>query len=59
VIGNHTWSHPDLDAANTAAQIRPTQAVVSTATGFRPCLMRPPYGTARPASSASPARWAC
>jgi peptidoglycan-N-acetylglucosamine deacetylase len=48
VIGNHTWSHPDLDAANTAAQLRPTQAVIHRVTGFRPCLMRPPYGTAPP-----------
>ncbi len=48
VIGDHTWSHPDLDAANTAAQIRPTQAAIHRATGFRPCLLRPPYGTAPP-----------
>ena len=49
VIGDHTWSHPDLNAANTAAQIRPTQAAIHRATGFRPCLLRPPYGTAPPA----------
>jgi peptidoglycan-N-acetylglucosamine deacetylase len=48
VIGNHTWSHPDLGAANTAAQLHPTQAVIHRVTGFRPCLMRPPYGTAPP-----------
>jgi peptidoglycan/xylan/chitin deacetylase (PgdA/CDA1 family) len=48
VIGDHTWSHPDLTAANTAAQIRPTQAAIHTATGFWPCLMRPPYGIAPP-----------
>jgi len=46
VIGNHTWSHPDLTAQNTAAQVRPTQAAVQRATGFRPCLLRPPYGIA-------------
>ncbi len=48
VIGDHTWSHPDLNAANTAAQIRPTQAAIHRAAGFRPCLLRPPYGTAPP-----------
>ncbi len=46
VVGDHTWSHPVLDAANTAAQIRPTQAAIRKATGFTPCLLRPPYGTA-------------
>jgi peptidoglycan/xylan/chitin deacetylase (PgdA/CDA1 family) len=46
VIGDHTWSHPDLDAQNTAAQIRPTQAEIHRVTGFRPCLLRPPYGIA-------------
>jgi peptidoglycan/xylan/chitin deacetylase (PgdA/CDA1 family) len=46
VIGDHTWSHPVLNAQNTAAQIRPTQAAIHNATGFRPCLLRPPYGTA-------------
>ncbi len=49
VIGDHTWSHPVLTAANTAAQIRPTQKAIHAATGFRPCLLRPPYGTAPPA----------
>jgi len=46
VIGNHTWSHPDLTPQNTAAQVRPTQAAIYGATGFRPCLLRPPYGIA-------------
>jgi peptidoglycan-N-acetylglucosamine deacetylase len=49
VIGDHTWSHPVLTAANTADQIRPTQKAIHAATGFRPCLLRPPYGTAPPA----------
>jgi peptidoglycan-N-acetylglucosamine deacetylase len=48
VIGDHTWSHPDLTPSNTAAQIRPTQAAIYGATRFRPCLMRPPYGIATP-----------
>jgi len=46
VIGDHTWSHPDLTPENTAAQVRPTQAAIHAATGFRPCLLRPPYGIA-------------
>jgi peptidoglycan-N-acetylglucosamine deacetylase len=48
VIGDHTWSHPVLTAANVAGQIQPTQRAIRTATGFRPCLLRPPYGIAPP-----------
>jgi peptidoglycan-N-acetylglucosamine deacetylase len=48
-IGDHTWSHPVLTAANTAGQIRLAQKAIHTATGYRPCLLRPPYGTAPPA----------
>jgi peptidoglycan/xylan/chitin deacetylase (PgdA/CDA1 family) len=45
-IGDHTWSHPLLTAANTANQIGPTQKAIHTATGYRPCLLRAPYGAA-------------
>jgi peptidoglycan/xylan/chitin deacetylase (PgdA/CDA1 family) len=48
VIGDHTWSHPDLTAANAAAQLRSARAAIHSVTGFRPCLMRPPYGIAPP-----------
>jgi peptidoglycan/xylan/chitin deacetylase (PgdA/CDA1 family) len=48
VIGDHTWSHPDLDAANASAQLRSAREVIHRVTGFRPCLMRPPYGVAPP-----------
>jgi len=48
VIGDHTWSHPVLTAANAAGQVNPTQRAIHTATGFTPCLLRPPYGTAPP-----------
>jgi peptidoglycan-N-acetylglucosamine deacetylase len=48
-LGDHTWSHPVLTAANAAAQIRPTQHAIAAATGFTPCLLRPPYGIAPPA----------
>jgi peptidoglycan-N-acetylglucosamine deacetylase len=48
VIGDHTWSHPDLNASNAAAQLRSARAAIHGATGFRTCLMRPPYGIAPP-----------
>ena len=48
-LGDHTWSHPVLTAANAAAQIRPTQHAIGAATGFTPCLLRPPYEIAPPA----------
>jgi peptidoglycan-N-acetylglucosamine deacetylase len=48
VVGDHTWSHPVLTAANIAGQVEPTQRAIRTATGFTPCLLRPPYGTAPP-----------
>jgi peptidoglycan-N-acetylglucosamine deacetylase len=46
VIGDHTWSHPVLTPANVAAQVRAAQKAIHTATGYRPCLLRPPYGIA-------------
>jgi peptidoglycan-N-acetylglucosamine deacetylase len=48
VIGDHTWSHPDLTAANAVAQLRSAREAIRNATGFRTCLMRPPYGIAPP-----------
>lgn len=48
VIGDHTWSHPVLTVANVASQIAPTQRAIRAATGFTPCLLRPPYGIAPP-----------
>jgi peptidoglycan/xylan/chitin deacetylase (PgdA/CDA1 family) len=48
VIGDHTWSHPVLTTANVAGQVNPTQRAIRTATGFVPCLLRPPYGIAPP-----------
>lgn len=47
-IGNHTYSHPNLDGLSAAAQAtqvdRTTQAIVA-ATGVRPCFFRGPYGS--------------
>lgn len=46
-IGNHTWSHADISAGGGAArsQIVDTNHAVERATGFRPCLLRPPGGS--------------
>jgi peptidoglycan-N-acetylglucosamine deacetylase len=55
-IGNHTWSHPNLDQLSPAAQAvemdRTTQAIVA-ATGVQPCFFRGPYGIHRSASVTS------
>ncbi len=52
-IGNHTWSHSNLDQLSPAGQAaemdRTTQAIV-TATGVQPCFFRGPYGIHRSAS---------
>ncbi|HEU5429849.1 MAG TPA: polysaccharide deacetylase family protein [Actinocrinis sp.] len=47
-VGNHTWSHPylpDLSAAGLREQIERTSDAISNATGARPSLVRPPYGS--------------
>jgi peptidoglycan/xylan/chitin deacetylase (PgdA/CDA1 family) len=48
MIGDHTWSHPDLttlSAAAQRAQLVMTAAAIRKATGgFEPCLFRAPYG---------------
>jgi len=46
-IGNHSYTHPDLakmsdDAVH--AEIQKTQDAIIGASGYRPILMRPPYG---------------
>lgn len=47
VIGNHSWSHPMLTAL-PADRVREellwTQSQIQKASGYEPCLMRPPYG---------------
>ncbi len=46
-IGNHSWSHPQFFRMSTNAivkQIGATNAVVRTATGTAPVMMRPPFG---------------
>jgi peptidoglycan-N-acetylglucosamine deacetylase len=40
-IGNHSFHHP-VDPGE--AELASTQAAIHAATGFTPCLFRPPYG---------------
>jgi peptidoglycan/xylan/chitin deacetylase (PgdA/CDA1 family) len=47
MIGDHTWSHPDIAGAGSfaAGQISEAADAIRGATGgFQPCLLRPPYG---------------
>ena len=52
MIGDHTWSHPDVSGAGAFArsQIEDAAAAIRQATGgFEPCLFRAPYGALSPA----------
>ena len=47
MIGDHTWSHPDVAGGGAFArgQIARAAAAIKSAThGFEPCLFRAPYG---------------
>ncbi|MDQ2868101.1 MAG: polysaccharide deacetylase family protein [Verrucomicrobiota bacterium] len=47
-IGNHSWSHPNLARMSEDAvrsQIKRTEDAIVSATGIRPTLLRPPYGS--------------
>ena len=47
-IGNHSWSHPNLAKMSEEAvrsQLRRTDDAIKSATGVRPTLLRPPYGS--------------
>jgi peptidoglycan/xylan/chitin deacetylase (PgdA/CDA1 family) len=49
MIGDHTWSHPNVAGAGAfaASQISMTAAAIRrTSGGFTPCLFRAPYGAA-------------
>jgi peptidoglycan/xylan/chitin deacetylase (PgdA/CDA1 family) len=52
MIGDHTWSHPNVPAlppAEQRQQLLSTAAAIRQATGgFTPCLWRPPYGAVSP-----------
>ncbi len=47
MIGNHSWNHANLGGggAGASSQLRDTNAAIRRATGFTPCLFRPPYGS--------------
>jgi peptidoglycan/xylan/chitin deacetylase (PgdA/CDA1 family) len=47
MIGDHTWSHPDLEGLSPFAQgqqISEAAAEIKKVTGFQPCLFRAPDG---------------
>src|SRR5436309_6131239 len=47
-IGNHSWSHPNfakMSEEGVRSQLRRTDDAIKSATGFRPTLLRPPYGS--------------
>ncbi|HLY48903.1 MAG TPA: polysaccharide deacetylase family protein [Solirubrobacteraceae bacterium] len=51
MIGDHTWSHPNmarLMPSAQRAQLLNTVEAIRRATGFTPCLWRPPYGAISP-----------
>ncbi|HET9103672.1 MAG TPA: polysaccharide deacetylase family protein [Solirubrobacteraceae bacterium] len=48
MIGDHTWSHPDMPGLAPSAQrqqLAQTAAAIERASGFAPCLFRAPYGS--------------
>jgi peptidoglycan-N-acetylglucosamine deacetylase len=47
LLGDHTYSHPDLtriSAAAARAQLQHSIDVIRADSGYTPCLFRPPYG---------------
>ena len=47
-IGNHSWSHPNfgkMSDGGVRRQLQQTDDAIKKATGKRPTLMRPPYGS--------------
>jgi len=47
-IGNHSWSHPNfakMSDDSVRHQLSRTDDAIKSATGTRPTLMRPPYGS--------------
>ena len=47
LIGNHTWSHPDMTTLSSAGQASEMNEVIQEQeelTGTSPCVFRPPYG---------------
>ena len=52
MIGDHSWSHPDVAALPPAGQraqlLDAVDAIRHATRGFTPCLWRPPYGDISP-----------
>ncbi len=45
VLGDHTFSHPNLTLSHdTRSQLVRTLALIRGASGYTPCVFRPPYG---------------
>jgi peptidoglycan/xylan/chitin deacetylase (PgdA/CDA1 family) len=45
VLGDHTFTHPDLTTSDDVrAELQKTIAVIRALTGYTPCVFRPPYG---------------
>jgi peptidoglycan/xylan/chitin deacetylase (PgdA/CDA1 family) len=50
-IANHSWSHPNfgkMSDESVRSQLSRTDDAIRNATGTRPTLMRPPYGSITP-----------
>jgi peptidoglycan/xylan/chitin deacetylase (PgdA/CDA1 family) len=50
-VGNHSYTHPDLAKMSddaVRAEIQKTQDAIIKASGYRPVLLRPPYGAMTP-----------
>src|SRR5213594_2540668 len=50
-IANHSWSHPNfgkMSDESVRSQLKRTDDAIRNATGTRPTLMRPPYGSITP-----------
>ncbi len=47
MVANHSWNHPMMGAGGPGAssQLSRTNAAIRNATGYTPCLFRPPYGS--------------
>lgn len=46
VLGDHTWSHPDLTrSSEVRGQLLSTMGAIRTVSGYTPCVFRPPYGS--------------
>ena len=45
VLGDHTFTHPDLEITpDVRGQLLRTIAVIRSLSGYTPCVFRPPYG---------------